>query len=547
MAGFWDWLKKAFSDPEAPPGPSSSGSTPTPPSPAPSGAAPASATSTPTSSPGKSNDKSATKGRNYDANPEILGLSEAELRKRALRITPWRTAWIGRVDTIPPQSDERTAIIDRGLILTGRLTEAEVAEIHEVGDLWLKYHGRVELARSEAKKASQRAADQIAADREALKKQKKEEAAARKKARAEAILDRKQNDIVYLGRSVSARMNDRRANVEKLHQLGLPVLATPKDVAQLLEISVPKLRWLSFHAVATERPHYISFHVKKRSGGLRLLSAPHKELKKAQKRIATQILDKVDPGPVAHGFIKARSTVTNATPHVGQDVVLNLDLSDFFPSVTFPRVRGLFQSFGYSPAVATVLALLATESPRRTVKYDNRTYHVAVGERALPQGAPTSPAIANLVARKLDRRLSGLARSAGWSYTRYADDLTLSTRGEARKKTPWMYRQVREIISSEGFVVHPKKGRLQRKGGCQTVTGVVVNHKLGLPRREVRRLRAILHGAKKSGLASQNREGRADFPAYLRGKLAYLAMVDPQKGKKMLAELDTLEGRHRPE
>src|SRR6185436_17792305 len=120
------------------------------------------------------------------------------------------------------------------------------------------------------------------------------------------------------------------------------------------------------------------------------------------------------------GFVSGRSTVSNARAHLGRSLVVNLDLKDFFPSVTFPRVRGLFESVGYSPAAATILALLCTESPRMAVDHDGTRHWVAVAERALPQGACTSPAIANLVARKLDRRLAGAAKKLGWTYTRYA-------------------------------------------------------------------------------------------------------------------------------
>jgi RNA-directed DNA polymerase len=169
---------------------------------------------------------------------------------------------------------------------------------------------------------------------------------------------------------------------------------------------------------------------------------------------------------------------------------------------------------------------------------------VAVGERALPQGAPTSPAISNLVSRKLDRRLAGLAKKKGWKYTRYADDLTFSADAKKRNEIPWMMKQACSILEGEGFQAHPRKQRVQRKGRRQRVTGIVVNQKLSLPREEVRKLRAILHGAKKQGsLESQNRENRPNFAAYLRGKLAYLSMIDPVKGKKMLAELDAIEKR----
>ena len=108
-------------------------------------------------------------------------------------------------------------------------------------------------------------------------------------------------------------------------------------------------------------------------------------------------------------------------------VLVNLDLADFFPNIIFVRVRAVFQRLGYSGAVATLLALLCTECPRREVRYDGKTYFVATSPRGLPQGACTSPALANQVARRLDRRLAGLARKLNLVYTRYADDLTFSS------------------------------------------------------------------------------------------------------------------------
>src|SRR5205085_7108156 len=128
----------------------------------------------------------------------------------------------------------------------------------------------------------------------------------------------------------------------------------------------------------------------------------------------------------AQGFVPGRSIVSNASVHAGQAVVVSLDLQDFFPSIGFARVRSVFQRCGYSPAVATVLALLCTECPRRLVEYDGKRYWVATGPRGLPQGTCTSPALSNQEARRLDKRLGGLAAKLGLAYTRYADDLTFS-------------------------------------------------------------------------------------------------------------------------
>jgi RNA-directed DNA polymerase len=471
---------------------------------------------------------------------EILGLSQAELRKRALKIRPWATAWIGRVDTIPPQTDERTAIIDRGVILRGLLTKEQIDEIHRIGDQWILHHDALKVVEAAAKETADQAVEAERQRKAAIKAAKKQEAAAREVARQAAVAERRATDIIYAGRGVSARLHDRRANVEELMKLGLPVLASPADVARSLGLAITHLRWLCFHAEAATKTHYVYFEVPKRSGGTRLLSSPHKHLAKAQRWILQNILSKLELTPHAHGFVADRSTVTNARPHIGKDLVINLDLEAFFPTITFPRVRGLFESLGYSPAAATLLALLVTESPRVKVLHDGNPYWVATGDRALPQGACTSPVISNLVARKLDRRLAGACVKLGWTYTRYADDLTFSASGEATKQMSLVMSRVRAIVRDEGFAINEAKGRVSRAARRQQVTGIVVNDKLGVPREEMRRIRAILHGAKTTGLAAQNRDNRPDFEAWLRGKIAYIAMVDRERGPKLLAALDAL-------
>jgi RNA-directed DNA polymerase len=485
----------------------------------------------------------------YDASG-ILGLSADEMRKRALKINPYNTAWIGRVDTIPPQSDERTALIDRGLILRGLLTEAQLEEIHRIGDLWLKHHEASSLASIAAKKKVDEAIEELKREKAARKLEKKRLAAERKQKRAAEVAKRRAEDIIFLGRGVSGKLGDRRSNIEALRDKGLPIVSTPAEAAKALAVPIPKLRWLCFHGDAVEKPHYVYFEVPKRSGGKRLLSAPHTAIAKTQEWILANVLSKLEVGASAHGFVKGRSTVTNAREHLGRGVVINLDLSDFFPSIAFGRVRGLFESIGYSPAVATIFALLCTEPPRRKVIYDGTPYWVAVGERGLPQGACTSPAISNLIARKLDRRLSGVTRKMGWTYTRYADDLTFSADLEpladgkkGRKDMGMLLARIRHIVQEEGFAINPKKGRIQHAGGRQEVTGIVVNNKLSLPREEMRKLRALLHQAKKTGLEAQNREKIEHFEAYLKGKIAYVNMVDPAKAMQLAKAFLEIEAR----
>lgn len=475
----------------------------------------------------------------YEAT-EILGLSADEMRKRALKINPFRTPWIGRVDTIPPQSDERTALIDRGLILRGFLTEEQIREIHRVGDSWLRHHDALRLAGAAAAKTAQQAVEAERERKTQIRAEKKRESQERKIRRAAEIARRKAEDIVYLGPGVSGLLSDRRSLIESLQERRLPVLSSPADVAKALGLPVPKLRWLSFHSEASESSHYVYFQIPKRSGGMRLLSAPHEQLARAQNWILENILEHLIVEEPAHGFIRGRSTVTNAEPHVRRDILINLDLTDFFPTITFRRVRGVFSKIGYSPAVSTVLALLCTESPRRPVEYEGKKYWVATGDRSLPQGACTSPALSNQVARKLDRRLLGMSNKMGWAYTRYADDMTFSAPKGKRGEVPLLLSRIRHIVTEEGFALNPKKGRVQRFAGRQSVTGVVVNDKPGVPRDLVRRIRAILHGARRAGLDAQNREEIPYFKAWLRGMIAYITMVDRRKGSALMQQLNAI-------
>jgi retron-type reverse transcriptase len=273
---------------------------------------------------------------------------------------------------------------------------------------------------------------------------------------------------------------------------------------------------------------------------MRELAAPHHDLATAQQWILRNILEKIPISLDAHGFVTGRSTMTNAVPHVGKKVVINMDLKDFFPSITFPRVKGIFQGLGYSPAVSTVLALLCTESPRRKVDYAGHTYHVAVGLRALPQGACTSPALSNLLARRMDARLGGLARKLQYIYTRYADDLTFSCDLNATPLTGYLLSRVRHIIRDEHFEINEAKTRVQRPNVRQSVTGIVVNRRPNVPRRITRQLRAILHHAKKEGLEAANREGRHNFENWLGGMIAYIQMVNPYRGQKLKKDLEAL-------
>ncbi|MEQ1506634.1 MAG: reverse transcriptase family protein [Myxococcota bacterium] len=355
-------------------------------------------------------------------------------------------------------------------------------------------------------------------------KRRREEARAR---RAAAWAARKRTEILYLGQGVSTTLGKRDGEV----RFGLPALADGAAIARAMGIPVGTLRFLAFHRRVSATTHWRRFTIPKKTGGVREIAAPMPRLKAAQRWVLEHVLAPVPIHDAAHGFVPGRSIVTNAAAHVGKDVVVNFDLKDFFPTLGWVRVRGLFRSLGYSPEAATVFALVCTAAEVDEVEIDGRRWFVHRSERVLPQGSPCSPAITNLVCVRLDQRLTGLARKLGYTYTRYADDLTFSGSPDSLKT---LIGAVRAIVTDEGFRIHPDKTRIMRKGGRQEVTGLVVNRRLGVPRELVRRWRAVLHQVRTSGPDGRRFGPSADVYASLVGFASFVRMVEPDKGDAML-------------
>jgi len=370
-----------------------------------------------------------------------------------------------------------------------------------------------------------------------------EASALRRKAHQRAVKARFESDIVFLGRGVSRGLADRQSDPDRLQEHRLPKLSTPADVAVALQLSVSKLRWLAFHKDMVTRSHYYSFRIPRKNGKPRTLQAPHRTLAYVQGWILDEILYQLPVHQAAHGFVPNRSVVTNAKPHLGAQLVINTDLTDFFPTITFARVNGLFHSLGYSPAVATILALLCTEAPREELVDNGTRYEVAVGPRALPQGACTSPAISNLIARTLDRRMTGMAEVLGWTYTRYADDITWSAQQFSGTSVGYVLARIRQIVDDEGFSINDQKTRVLRPNQRQSVTGIAVNDRLSVPRKTIRRVRAILHNAQFTGLEAQNRDAHPHFEHWLLGMIGWIHMVQPENANKLRSRLDQLRTR----
>ena len=378
------------------------------------------------------------------------------------------------------------------------------------------------------------------------RKEKKLEREQIAESKAAAWEKRKAEEILYLGDESSGSLNDLTSQVERLAKWNLPDFATHRSLAEAMKISVGELRFLSYGRKVSKMSHYRRFLMAKKKGGHRLISAPMPRMKAAQHWVLENILSPIPLHDAAHGFRSEHSILTNAQPHCGAETVINLDLRDFFPNITWPRVFGLFRALGYSRSIATILTQLCTEPPVEDLELDGETWQVATGKRHLPQGAPTSPAITNLLCRRLDARMAGIAKKHHFIYTRYADDLTFSTKGRDRLAGRKLLWQVKKVIHEEGFTLNPDKLRLMDRGRNQEVTGLGVHEeKPTVPRKDVRAFRALLHQLTTKGPDNCHWRGdRKRTLAKVNGFANYLNMVDAERYQKLIEQANGLLKSH---
>ena len=345
----------------------------------------------------------------------------------------------------------------------------------------------------------------------------------------------------FLGVGVSNRLCFDGGDDPKLETNQLPVARNLQDLTQLMNVSESDLLWLSYERAASSVDHYTRFEIPKRSGEKRQISSPKPRLRVAQRWISETILDKLIPSPSATAFRLGSSIIKNATPHLHASVVVRMDIKDFFPSISFVRVRGFFENCGYNPGVATILALICTDAPRVKIILDGKTQWVAMGERSLPQGACTSPALANLIASQMDRRITGLTAKLDcqWRYTRYADDLSLSS-AVSSPDVGRLLNSIKVIARDEGFTLNSNKTAVMRAPNRQVVTGLVVGDRIRLSRKDLRRLRAFLHQCNRDGLSAVSAKIEADALSVARGHLSYLNMVMPELAMRLKAEYQWL-------
>jgi hypothetical protein len=323
-------------------------------------------------------------------------------------------------------------------------------------------------------------------------------------------------------------------------------------LADRFELSVGQLEWLADtrgleRTVDEERLRNYRYRALPRSSGLpRVIEAPKARLKEIQRGILREIIDHVPPHQSAHGFTRGRSVLTHAAGHSAREGVLHLDLRDFFASVSAARVFGIFRTIGYSRLVAYTLTGLTTNTVphavwnviAKTTTPDLVQARFWLGRRLatphLPQGAPTSPALANLAAFGLDRRLAGLAASRGVHYSRYADDLTFSGPVRQLNQIP---SAAAMIVREEGFRLNEHKTALRTQGTRQSVCGVVVNVHPNTTRAEYDRVKANLHRLARDGVDPHDQENRAR----LLGRIAWMSSLHPERGERLRRRFNEID------
>ena len=328
----------------------------------------------------------------------------------------------------------------------------------------------------------------------------------------------------------------------------IPAILTEHDLAVWLRVPENELRWFAtLRSNQAKRAdgrlqHYHYRVIAKTDGNLRLIEAPKERLKSMQRKILVQILEKIPTHPAAHGFVRGRSIKTFAEPHAGKHVVLRVDLKDFFPTFSRAQIQTFFRTAGYPERVADLLGGLCTNAAPLSVwkvtdargrpfsAFEARQLY---GKPHLPQGAPSSPALANLCMYRADRRLSALARVAGATYTRYADDLAFSGDEFFAKSAGRFAAHVAAILHEEGFAVHHRKTRVMRRGVRQYLAGVVINEHPNIVRADFDRLKAILTNCACLGPQTQNRDGHPAFRSHLEGRVSFVEMINAQRGARL--------------
>jgi RNA-directed DNA polymerase len=314
-------------------------------------------------------------------------------------------------------------------------------------------------------------------------------------------------------------------------------------LARLLDLDQGELGWFAdLRSQARQSPQRLQHYrwtVHRRPDGIRLVAAPKPRLKEIQRRLLAHVLQPIALHDAAHGGVRGRSVRTTVTPHAGAAVLVRADLESFFMSIAGGRIWNLLHLAGLPESVAyTLTGLMTTVVPEWVIAANAE--HLDPVSRArlraphLPTGAPTSPALANLLCYSLDRRLAGLAERFDATYTRYVDDLVFSGGPELEARSRRFLHFIDMIARAEGFAVNSRKSLVMSQSGRQALLGTVINDHPTLARPERDALRAILHNCETRGWRTQTR-GQTNFADHLRGRIAWAGGIDPKLGDQLAA------------
>lgn len=283
--------------------------------------------------------------------------------------------------------------------------------------------------------------------------------------------------------------------------LSLPILENLDDLSQSLRL--PK-EVISKFSVNNDR-YYHRIEMEKKSGGIRHIESPLKELKAIQRWVLRYILDKLSPSVYAKGFVRNKSILDNAKPHEGNQYVLNLDLQDFFTNIQASHIYTLFKNIGYNNNIAFILTSFCTKGGY------------------LPQGAPTSPALSNLVCLRLDHRISTYCKKRALTYTRYADDLCISgNKILILQKASYL---IKDIICDEGFTINVKKEKFLGPKVRREVTGLTVTPKITISKKNYCLYRKRIYDLVRTEIPNKHE--------IIKGILSFVRSIDKDKGKKL--------------
>ena len=380
-------------------------------------------------------------------------------------------------------------------------------------------------------------AQEIRKESIARRAEKKAERERQKQLKSEALNKRKAENIIFIGKGYSNLLGKKETDIQKLKENQMPVIETDRELAEFLQLDYNTLRYLVYHRDVVTFDNYYRFDIPKKSGGTRHIAAPKTHLKAAQRQILEHILQKVEVSDFSHGFIKSRSVLTSAKAHgTSPDLLINIDLENFFPTITFERVRGLYQSFGYSGYIASLLAMICTYCERMPLEIKGEIKYIKTSDRILPQGSPASPMITNIICRNIDKRINGLCEKLGVTYTRYADDMSFSYTGNTDDFAIGSFlNSINKIIEAEGFHMKEEKTHILRKHNRQYITGIVINNEeIGVPKKWVKILKASIHNAQKLKASGGSVSSKTIYE--ISGKIAWLKSVNAERYQKIIKE-----------